>query len=262
MFLGEPQTTSYDLRFSLGGFAVRIHPFFWILALVFAGGDHPKPLDLMIGIPVILISILVHELGHAVAMRYYGQQARIVLYAFGGLAIPESDVFNFVSQRTRRPIEQIVISAAGPAAGFSLAVLAAALILAAGGEVKVGIIENFPYVLGITNNTIFDNEAATSLLNLTLFINVWWTVLNLMPVYPLDGGQIAREFFVLQDPGKGLQNSLYVSLGIAVLLALWGLTSRQLFLGIMFASLAYSNWEVLQQVSGRGGFRGGRGGGW
>ena len=80
LLLGEPQPTAYDLNFNVLGFQVRIHPLFWLLALIFSsGGGRPDPSLILIGIPAILVSILVHELGHALAMRYYGQNARIVL---------------------------------------------------------------------------------------------------------------------------------------------------------------------------------------
>jgi len=70
----------------------------------------------------VFVSILVHELGHAFTMRYFGQDARVVLYMMGGLAIPESSPWRASSgRRVRGPLSQILISAAGPGAGFLLA---------------------------------------------------------------------------------------------------------------------------------------------
>lgn len=263
MLLGDPQPTAYDLNFRLLGFHVRIHPLFWLLALVFSSvGGRPDPSTLVIGIPAILISILVHELGHALAMQYYGQRARIVLYAFGGLAIPESDVFSVTSQRSRRPIEQIVISAAGPLAGFLLAVAVAVVVVSTGGQIVPRLDGFMPIVLANTSNTPLESEQLSLLVNLLLFINIWWTILNLMPVYPLDGGQIARELLVLHDAWAGIKNSLLLSLLTAGALALWGFSKGDLYIGLLFGSLAYSNWEVLQQISGRGGGFGGQRGPW
>lgn len=263
LLLGEPQPTAYDLNFNVLGFQVRIHPLFWLLALIFSsGGGRPDPSLILIGIPAILVSILVHELGHALAMRYYGQNARIVLYAFGGLAIPETGGFNFASQRSRRPMDQIVISGAGPFAGFLLAVVTACAVMAAGGKI-VPIFEGLmPRVVADTSGTTLQQEQLNLLVQMLLFINIWWTILNLMPVYPLDGGQIAREVFVLIDSWRGIQNSLYLSLFIAGLLAFWGLSNGEMYLGLLFGSLAYSNWEVIQQISGRGGGFGGQRGPW
>jgi Zn-dependent protease len=68
---------------------------------------------LLAWIAVVFVSLLVHELGHAVAFRRFGSGADIVLYAFYGLAIPTHDVYG------RGP--RILIALAGPFAGFLLA---------------------------------------------------------------------------------------------------------------------------------------------
>ena len=112
--LAEPERTPYDLRFRFLGFPVRIHPFFWLGSALLGANS----LDLGIGylaiwIVVVLVSILVHELGHAFAFRRYGAGADVILYAFGGLAVPT----HAISGRGRR----ILISLAGPVAGFILA---------------------------------------------------------------------------------------------------------------------------------------------
>ena len=43
---------------------------------------------LLLWVAAVLISILVHEIGHWLAMRWYGTDAYVVLYHFGGLAVP------------------------------------------------------------------------------------------------------------------------------------------------------------------------------
>ena len=95
-----------------------------------------------------------------------------------------------------------------------------------------------------------------------LWVNFFWGMLNLLPIYPLDGGQIARELLVLHDAWAGIKNSLLLSLLAAGALALWGFSKGDLYIGLLFGSLAYSNWEVLQQISGRGGGFGGQRGPW
>ena len=89
MFAAEPAPTQFDLHFRIAGFPVRVHPLFWLMTLMMGARDD-DPMTLLIWIGVVFLSILVHELGHALTMRYYGQDARIVLYMMGGLAIPES----------------------------------------------------------------------------------------------------------------------------------------------------------------------------
>jgi len=85
MLFEPPPDTRFDLRFSLAGIPIRVHPLFWIVAVLFglSGGGL---LYLMIWVAVIFVSIVVHEIGHAVRMRSYGQSPRIVLHGPGGVA--------------------------------------------------------------------------------------------------------------------------------------------------------------------------------
>ena len=88
MFFVEPPPTSYDLHFRVAGVPVRVHPLFW-LATVFMGlGADGDPIDVLLWVVAVFTCILVHELGHVLAFRYYGMSAHVVLHAFGGLAIP------------------------------------------------------------------------------------------------------------------------------------------------------------------------------
>ncbi len=45
---------------------------------------------------------------------------------------------------------------------------------------------------------------------------------NLLPVYPLDGGQIAREILLKFSPAYGIRQSLVLSMSVAVVLAVVG----------------------------------------
>jgi stage IV sporulation protein FB len=128
VFLAEPASTPYDLNFpSVGRPGARV-PWFWLVALLL-GWDltqarEQQAMLLTLWIAAVFLSILVHEMGHALAMRFYGIDSYIVLYQFGGLAIPDSysSRMGYGSRRMRDdPISQIVISAAGPAAQLGLA---------------------------------------------------------------------------------------------------------------------------------------------
>ena len=89
----EPARTPYDLNFRLFGFPVRIHPLFWLGAALLGASTLDAGLHfLLIWIARGLVSILVHELGHAVAFRGSVRDSHIVLWMFGGLAVPYSGV--------------------------------------------------------------------------------------------------------------------------------------------------------------------------
>ena len=79
-----------------------------------------------------------------------------------------------------------------------------------------------------------------------ILASIWWALLNLLPIYPLDGGQIAREIFTLSNPREGIRFSLILSIVAAGSVAVWGFMNNQTFTGIMFGMLAYSSFMTLQ----------------
>lgn len=250
--IGEPPRTQYDWTFRLFDFPVRVHWFFWIVTAVL-GLNAGSPRGVAIWIGVVFVSILVHELGHAFAMRYFGEGARIVLHSFGGLAISES---NYGGYRERSAKEQILISLAGPFAGFALAALVAVILFATaryydmfllGQVVRIGyganIVETNPFGPGFTARSFIVSDL--------LMVNIYWGILNLMPIYPLDGGQISRELFLAKSH-NGAEQSLKLSMGTAIAVAALALWSGSFYMAVMFAFLAYSNYQML--YPGYGGF--------
>ena len=88
VLLAEPPPSQGDFHFSLLGFPVRIHPFFWLTTVLLCMHGQVEPIFFVTWVVAVLVCILLHELGHAVVMRAFGYDASIVLYSFGGLAIP------------------------------------------------------------------------------------------------------------------------------------------------------------------------------
>ena len=260
MFFAEPASTPYDLNFRLLGVRVRVVPWFWLVAMLLGWiltriGDQ-QAMYLTMWIAAVFLSILVHEMGHALAMRYYGVDSYIVLYQFGGLAVPDrhSSSMGFGSRsRGEDPISQIVISAAGPAAQLGLA-LAIVLVLRLTGFAMRSEIPYLEHVISVREGRPIDSMLVEFVLFIMLLISVFWALLNLLPVYPLDGGQIVRNIFGLFHPVAGIQYSLILSVITAAGVALYGFSRQAPFLGIMFALLAYSSFQVLQAYSSRGGF--------
>lgn len=79
----------------------------------------------------------VHELGHSFVIRYFGQLPRIVLYMLGGLAITDAESsYGYRPAARCTPQQQIVISLAGPGAGFVLACATVGLLLSLGGQFR------------------------------------------------------------------------------------------------------------------------------
>ncbi|MCE9629411.1 MAG: hypothetical protein K8S94_01645 [Planctomycetia bacterium] len=245
--LAEPQSTSADLEFDLAGIRVRVSAWFWLAAALlgwnvcqaFSGGDQRMLLQmLVIWIGVVLLSILVHEMGHALAYRGFGQSAHVVLYHFGGLAVPDS-----WGRRHLRPFERLLVSAAGPLAQLFLAGLVIIGLKATGYAVP------FP----IPGIAVFENSAGRgfssplvyALFDFLLYVNIFWPLLNLIPVPPLDGGQIVREGLLTLGVSDAYRIAGMIGVVAGGAVAWWGYTRGQPFLGIMFAMLAASCFQGL-----------------
>jgi len=231
------------------GTPVRIHPFFWVTTLILgiSGGGSTPPAEVIGWILAVFVSILIHELGHAVAQRHYGGHPRITLYAMGGLAACDD------CDRSTR--SQILISLAGPCAGFAFAALVLVAIRAVGHQ--AGIIfsgaprpegqdlDGIP-VLGLIFYWEQFSEFANYMIKQLLWINVLWGAVNLLPIYPLDGGQISRELCLLSQPQRGMILSLQISVFAAAAMALVGLFLwGSLFVPLFFGYMAYSSYRTL-----------------
>lgn len=235
-----PPPTRFDLNFSLFGFPVRVHPLFWLIAILF-GSSSNSPIEILLWVFAMFISILIHELGHAFAMRYYGEGAHIVLHGMGGLAISDKNYFD----GGRNSNQQIIISLAGPAAGFLFALVITILVKLTGGFIEIRGLFNllpFPYAQYFNGNTLIN-----SLVLDLLWINIFWGYINLLPVYPLDGGQVSRHVFLKLEPWNGVQTSLWVSVITGVVIALASfIFLRSIYTAFLFGMLAFQSYQMLQ----------------
>lgn len=271
MLLSEPGQTAYDLKFSFLGFPCRVHPGFFILPVLFSGGligpNIIPGVGVLIIVAVFFISILVHEIGHALAFRYYNVDSRVVLYWMGGLAIPgRGGMGSWSGGRTRslKPNEQIVVSLAGPVAGLLLAGFFTLLAFAItfNPELKnygFGFFWAGPFPLPDYVDprydyfgTLLQNSRELQLfIRSSIIINVILNLFNLLPVYPLDGGQIARQLFVKFDPWSGVQKSVILSMCVAVFIAVYAMQKKEIYLAIFFGYMAFNNYQLLSTGGNR-----------
>ena len=259
--LQEPNTSQYDLQFRLFGFEVRVAWGFWIVAAIL-GWDWSRWVDrldmdspgaavlLIIWIAAVFASILVHELGHSLAMRWFGIDSRIVLYHFGGLAIPDSFT-SWRGARIRRvgPLEQIIISAAGPALQLALGI--AVWVFALAMNIRLAETDTINWLL--RTNFGAEAELPTSaalygVLSALVWTSVMWSVFNLVPVLPLDGGQITLNALHLSKLRDAQRTTHIISIVAAGLLGLWFM-QRGSMTGVMFFLFAASNWQAMQYNS-------------
>lgn len=236
----EPDRTPYDFNFQAFGIPVRVHPFFWIVTVLLGiSASEADPIEMLLWVAVVFFSILIHELGHAFAARSYGMEPWITLHGFGGLAS-----YTAYNQSTK---EKVLISLAGPAAGFAFAALILLAIRLAGhGLVLV------PSLMPVVFEQ-FPSRNLNILLYFLLFVNVVWGLVNLLPIYPLDGGQISRELFAQWKPYEGIRFSMMLSIAVAGAVAVYALLFYgSLYVTMMFGYLAYLSYSTLQAYSGGG----------
>jgi Zn-dependent protease len=242
-----PPPTRYDLNFNIAGIQVRVHPLFWVIALLF-GSSSGELIQWLIWVVAIFVSILVHELGHALAMRQYGLPSYVILYWGGGLTVPEPVKWgtNWANV-SLRPNQEIFISLAGPFAGFLFAGLVVAGVAAAGGSIFVNML------LGLipipTAILPWGGRIPNLLIATLLWVSIFWGLLNLMPVYPLDGGNVTRYLLLKADPWNGIRRSLWISVVVGAIVAATGLLLlRSIFIALLFGFLAFQSY---QSVRGR-----------
>jgi Zn-dependent protease len=99
--------------------------------------------------------------------------------------------------------------------------------------------------LGLGEGRPFTSPLGFALVWFLLQVNIFWPLLNLVPVPPLDGGQIVREGLA----SLGIDDAPRIAgmLGVVAggLVAYWGYTNDEPYLGIMFAMLAVSCYQNL-----------------
>lgn len=208
------------VRFSLFGIPIEIQPWFWI-SLVLIGSlstSNATSADGLILLALFVlagfISILVHELGHALVGRSFGAPTAITLQAFGGYAAFPPGAF------TRK--QNFLMTAAGPFFQLVLGGIALA----------VSIYANLPKTL-ISEFVFF-----------LMIISFFWAILNLIPVIPLDGGRLMESIL---GP-KRIRLTLTISIVVAIVVAILMFTKTQSFLfPIFLGMMAYQNWQALQQ---------------
>ncbi len=267
MFLSEPEHTTYDLRFRLLRTDVRVHPLFWLVSVIFGWPSSTGPSamqDVVIWVCCVFVSILVHEFGHVLMGRVFGSWGYIVLYSFGGLAVG--------SNQLRRWWQRVLVSAAGPGAGFLLfAVVVGGLLIAARDTAGLLFSADFPDAeglslwsrLGLLLYSAGLNDAMREVCWDLIWINLMWGLINLLPVWPLDGGMISREICERCSP-NGRRLSLGISIAAASLFAVHSLAghvgkplipylpSGGLFSAVFFAAMAYGSYLELQATPTRG----------
>lgn len=160
------------IRFRLGTIPISIKPTFWIVAVVLGlpipdrhSAEIASYLTGWVG--VVVVSVLAHELGHALMARRFGAEVAITLHVMGGYT-------TWTTPNPISPLRRVLVAAAGSGVGFVLAGLV------------FGVVRGFDISI--------ESRLVASLASAFVFVNLVWGVFNWLPIRPLDGGHILSGF--------------------------------------------------------------------
>jgi Zn-dependent protease len=213
--------------FRLAGVDLYLHWSWFVVAMIAISqrrGSYQSLTFNVLEYLALFVIVLMHEMGHALACRSVGGKAdEIVLWPLGGVA------YVAPPQRPGATLWSIV---AGPLVNVVLVFVLLGLLLLGG---TMGWAETAPDLF--------------QFLRAVYYVNFGLLVFNLLPIYPLDGGQIVRSllWFVMGRARSLMAASIIGFAGVAVLfLAAWWWQS--LWFGIIALFILANCWRGLQHA--------------
>ena len=201
------------ISFRLGTLPVAIRPVFFLTVVVIGLIGPPRELaSLLLWVAIVLVSVLLHELGHALSARRYGATAEIELFAMGGLTRWHRDP-------PVGPGGRVLIAAAGSAVGIAIGLI-----------VFLVFRDNVRSFSPLVEQAIQD----------FVFVNLGWGILNWLPIRLLDGGHILAGLLEIWFPKshERISRGVFMASSIALIgLALW---LQQFWLAILFALFGFT----------------------
>ncbi|MFP5248027.1 MAG: M50 family metallopeptidase [Thermoanaerobaculia bacterium] len=211
LHLGSVGRTSIDIDAS----------FFFLLAVFVVLNYNPQQgvEYALIWIPVLFLSVLVHELAHAAMIAILGfGSSQIILGGMGGVTI---------NQRRARPWQDMLISLAGPASSFALMYL------------SIWILWNVPVAR--------TDKMLVVLLPYLVNANLFWGVFNLIPLQPLDGGHAVRDFFrIFLSDRNSFVISIWIGMIVGAVAVVMFFRMRWYFVAFYIAWFIYMAWQQWQ----------------
>jgi len=213
--------------FRLAGVSVSLH-YSWFLIAIYriqgGSGRYSSIVWNVLELLALFLIVLTHEFGHALACRQVGGKAdRIMLWPFGGVAYVDPP---------QRPGPMLWSIAAGPLVNVVLAPILFVAFLACKSS---GLAETMPDLYAFVRAV--------------LWINIGLLAFNILPIYPLDGGQILRSllWFVMGKAHSLMVAAVIGVIGIIGFIAL-AVYSRDLWFGLISIYLLLSCWGGLQHA--------------
>jgi len=207
-----------------GKIPIIISPLFWVLALLIGWINTSTFPGTLLWAAIILGSVLIHEFGHALTALAFGQQAQIELVALGGVTKREGGRMKLW--------KEFLVVLNGPLAGLCLS-----------GTAWVA----YQFLLKIHPQSLLTYVAM-----ITFYVNLFWTILNLLPVQPLDGGKLLSIFLESIFGLKGTKIALFISVLLSAALGIFFMIVQEFFVGALFMLFTfegYKSWKESLAIS-------------
>lgn len=204
------------MNFTFLKIPLYIHPSFWILVLLFSGIIESQSIASFFYIFIIFISLIVHEYGHGLTALYFGASPKIELHAFGGTTYHNNNL-------TKK--QDFLITLAGPLFESLLIII--------------------PFYF--LKFHIFHHYYINYFLYLTYKINLFWCLVNLIPLYPLDGGKLCKYLLSSKWGTNGDKASIIISIICGVLGSSYFLANKYYAFGSIFVMYGLQNLQMLRQ---------------
>ena len=207
--------------FDLFGVPVRLHFTFVLLVLFLVInllGSAQGSVNYAIFLAGCVVSVLLHEMGHAVVAARFGVKTlEIVMFPIGGIARME---------RPLRPAAEVWVSLAGPTVNLLLAAVLFVYMVLTHQATPVSVSDIL-------------QPSDKSVMALLLYGNIMLAIFNLLPAFPMDGGRLLRALLsFVRTPEEATRIAAWMGRMLAMGMGLYGLVDKQ-FLLVFFALFIY-----------------------
>ena len=221
------------IRFTLFGVQVSIHPTLWltlaILGRAYMVSNLVELMSALLFIIAAFVVLLMHEMGHALVGRRLGGGAPSVSLAWLG-----GDCTNETARLTR--MQGVVMTAAGPLASLVVGLVTCLILCLYVGDFGLASVLSVGFAFGVMPAEVLMAYPPLAMFFFFYLIEVsfWWTILNMLPIFPLDGGQIMQGLMKsrVQMHAISLTVAIVLSLAFAVL-GLWLLSIFMILLAVL-----------------------------
>lgn len=205
------------LSFSLFRVPVSVRPSFLLVAALLGLVGAQEPIFVAAWVVIVFVSILIHELGHALTARAFGAEVEIELNGLGGLTRWG------LSSGELGPGRRAVIAASGSAVGVLF-----------GGLVWLVASRFGPY-----------SGLAYFFINTTILVNLFWGLLNWLPIRPLDGGHLLSSLLQKVVPRRAEAVARIIFTTTAALALVLAIRFNMIFVAVLAGWLLFTELSLV-----------------